>query len=91
MLLSWDYLLWHLIGLCWIILLVCNFWKVHFTAVIMPDFFLLVEPNIFEVIFGKCFWLFFVESCLLAALSTESNRGQRKAMLLPEPKLPTDR
>jgi hypothetical protein len=46
MLLSWNYLLWHFIGLCWIILLVCNFCEVHFIAVVMPDFFL---PNICEV------------------------------------------
>jgi hypothetical protein len=30
--------------------------------------------------------LFFAESCLPAALSAESNRGQRKVLQLPEPK-----
>jgi len=58
------------------ILLVCNFWEVQFTAVMMPIFFELTEPNIFGVIF------------LLAALSIEFDRGQRKAVLFPEPKLP---
>jgi hypothetical protein len=70
------------------ILLVCNFWEVQFTAVMMPIFFELTEPNIFGVIFGKKFWLFFAKSCLLAALSIEFDRGQRKAVLFPEPKLP---
>jgi len=59
------------------ILLVCNFWEVEFTAVIMPIFFFgLTKPNIFDVIFGKYLLLFFVESCLPTALSAESDRGR---------------
>jgi hypothetical protein len=37
-------------------ILVCyNFWEVHFTAVIMPNFFGLTESNII----GICFWQIF--------------------------------
>jgi hypothetical protein len=84
MLLSWEYLLWHLFGLCWDLLLVCNFGEVHFTAVIMSDFFFyLVSLRLFVVILCR-------KSCLPAALSAESDRGQRKALQLLESKLPTN-
>jgi hypothetical protein len=58
----------------------------------MPIFFGPTEPNIFGIIFfGKYFWLFYAKSCLPAALNAGFDRGQKKAVLLPEPELPTGR
>jgi hypothetical protein len=56
------------------ILLVCNFWEVEFTAVIMPIFFFgLTKPNIFDVIFGKYFWIIL---CRIMSTSSSQCRVQ---------------
>jgi hypothetical protein len=60
---------------------ICNFSKVHFTIVIMPNF--LGTNHTSLELFWQYFWLFFAESCFLAILSVESDRGQRKTLLPP--------
>jgi uncharacterized membrane protein len=68
-------------------MLVCNFWEVHFIAVIMPIFFWeLTGIDFIDVIFGKMADFLFAESCLSIAHNTKSDRGQRKTWRLIEPK-----
>jgi hypothetical protein len=69
-----------------ILLHICLFWEVHFSAIIMSKFWGLIETNFIGVIFffGKMVEFSFVESCFLAGHNIEFARGQRKAVLLLE-------
>jgi hypothetical protein len=67
----------------WIVLDYCLFvifGKVHFTIVIMPNFFGLTRTNFISVIFffGNMVEYSLSESCLQTVLSVGSDRGQRK-------------
>jgi hypothetical protein len=73
-----------------ILLHICLFWKVHFTAVIMPKILGLIGTHFIGVIFfffffGKIVEFSFAESCQLVVHNAEFAKGQRKALLLPKP------
>jgi len=70
-----------------ILLHICLFWEVHFTAVIMPKILGLIGTHFIGVIFffGKMVKFSFAESCQPVVHNAEFAKGHRKALLLLEP------
>lgn len=75
---------------CIVIFHVCNFWKVPFTTVIMPDFLCALTRIFLLDYYWQILLVSFAESCLQVVHNAEFDRGQREIRQPLELKLWTD-